>query len=169
MLSRCLGVLIGLSLLAGCGASGKAEAPVRPTRSVTVTPSATVEPDTKAGALAFVRRYVEMLNRAQATGDVSELRRLSSSSCVTCGRVARSLASLYSTGGHLEGGTWTGLKWLALPREQRWAVVVLLASSRQLVFRNQKPVQVFRGSKRTYEFVVSLKEGQVVDQWSVVG
>jgi len=69
-------------LVAGCGGDPKADpspsTSPAPSISSTPTPSPPTLPDaakanTKAGAIAFVKYYVELVNHAQATGDVGKL------------------------------------------------------------------------------------------------
>jgi hypothetical protein len=113
MKRRLLGVAVLALALSSCGGEPKADP--SPTRSVTTpvstTPTAPVMPDaakanTKAGAIAFVRHYVDLVNYAQQTGDVSTLASVESDACESCAKVRRSIAEIYTAGGAIQGGTW---------------------------------------------------------------
>jgi hypothetical protein len=112
-----LGAVALLLALAGCGGDPKADPSPSPTPSspatspVSTTPSTPVLPeeakaDTKAGAIAFVKYYVELINHAQATGDVSPLRSVEGTRCESCRKVRGSITQIYANGGSIEGGTW---------------------------------------------------------------
>ena len=57
-----------------------------------------------AAAEAFVRFYWEMVNYAQATGDVESLLELADQHCRACRGGAHFLADTYERGGHIYGG-----------------------------------------------------------------
>jgi hypothetical protein len=87
--------------------------PATPTSEPTPTeasgPSApelptTATKHTKAGAIAFVRFYLELLNYAAHTGDVRPLRQHSTSDCEACRDDAQTWSDLYSSGGWAKGG-----------------------------------------------------------------
>lgn len=111
--------VIGFALvlvLAGCGGDPKAEPSPTPSTPVTSPVSSTPTPpampdaakaNTKAGAIAFVRHYIELINYLQATGEDAPLAEASRPSCKSCGAVIRAAKSIYDAGGHIEGGTWT--------------------------------------------------------------
>ncbi|MBS4752250.1 hypothetical protein KG112_05440 [Nocardioides sp. zg-ZUI104] len=103
--------------LAGCSdADGKESSP-EPTTSASASPtaSAPTEPslpaaaDTsdEAGARAFLEHYWDLVNYAQATGDVDRMRAVSATTCSGCSGIADALEQLYADGGHLEGGEHT--------------------------------------------------------------
>lgn len=110
-------VVVGLvvGLVGGCGGTPDASPPTSPSpsasRTASATPTAPVMPDaarenTKAGAVAFVKFYIAAFNHAQATGDVSTLKKLGANGCVSCNGVVRTIAATYRRGGHAEGGDW---------------------------------------------------------------
>lgn len=113
-----LGALALSLVLAGCG--GDPEAPPDPTAttsgvsttpSTPPTPSAPALPEaamanTKAGAIAFVRHYVELINHAQRTGDVEVLAAVESPKCKSCTSVRDYLSGIYAKGGSITGGRW---------------------------------------------------------------
>ena len=119
-----LPVLVAGLVLVLVGCSGEDPEPkMAPTESVASTPSTlvpTVSPSgspvpslpaeaddkTGAGAAAFVRYWVQVVNFAQASGDVSLLETLDDSQCVGCRGVVKAIRRPYSSGGHIEGGAW---------------------------------------------------------------
>jgi Family of unknown function (DUF6318) len=58
---------------------------------------------TKAGAIAFVRYYLDLLNYATHTGDVGPINRYSQDDCVGCQDDARFYEALYARGGWAKG------------------------------------------------------------------
>lgn len=110
-----------LLLLAGCGGDPDpgdpsstwtpTGTPESPTSAATQAP---VEPKlpqaatkaTEDGARAFIGYYWELINYVQVTGDVKELKRLSSTTCGGCQRAISAVETLYRDGGHAEGGQY---------------------------------------------------------------
>lgn len=76
-----------------------------PTAPVEPALPAEAEEATKAGAEAFVRYYVELIDFAQASGDVRGLTDAASRSCGTCSAGARSIERIHERGGRIAGGT----------------------------------------------------------------
>jgi hypothetical protein len=108
-------VLAGL-LASGCGGSpepGPLPAPEKSsTPSASATPAPPVMPKaakakTRAGAEAFVRHYVQLVNYAGANGDTGPLRDASLDTCVKCMALADGIDKVYSSGGRIIGGGWT--------------------------------------------------------------
>jgi hypothetical protein len=107
-----VGVVAALVVLAGCGGDPKAQpspSPSTPTASTSPSPTAPVMPaaaaeNTRAGAIAFVRYYIELINHAQATGDVGPLEAVEASECKSCAQGRKYIRTIYSSGGHVEGG-----------------------------------------------------------------
>jgi len=95
-------------LLASC--SGDPE-PIEPTASTPAStipsPPAQAEKDTPDGAASFVSYYIEVLNFAARTGDVSPLIALSSPRCEGCREYIDLYEGVYEAGGHFEGGEWS--------------------------------------------------------------
>src|SRR6188472_1118800 len=78
-------------LLAGCGGSPEPKPPPKTEPSTSPSPSATppvmpaaAKEKTKAGAIAFVRHYIGLINYTQATGSTAELAQSETSDCNTC-------------------------------------------------------------------------------------
>ncbi len=88
--------------------TGKMETP-------TPSPSAPVEPvlpnaaaeASEAGARAFIEHYWDLVNYAQATGDVKPLKAASGDTCEGCQKGIAAVAELYSSGGHTKGGEYS--------------------------------------------------------------
>jgi hypothetical protein len=116
-------------LLAGCGGNPKADPPpsTSPTPSVSATPSPPALPEaakanTRAGAIAFVRHYIELVNYAQMTGDVSALSIVEDPGCKSCSKGRDYLSRIYGAGGHIAGGAWTVRHVRAKKSGENWAV-----------------------------------------------
>jgi hypothetical protein len=101
-------------LVSACGGSAKSQPLPRPTASL--SPSASPTPPvmpaaakekTKAGAIAFARHYVDLINHAQATGDVSPLAAAERPDCTSCQRSRSAVTQLYESGATVDGGDWT--------------------------------------------------------------
>ncbi|WGX99860.1 DUF6318 family protein [Nocardioides sp. QY071] len=109
-----------LLLVAGCSDDGPSPRDPTSTWSPTgkmETPTSAapdpVEPDlpaaaaeaSEAGARAFIGYYWELINYAQATGDVKALRSVSASTCEGCMAGIRGIEKHYKAGGSIVGGT----------------------------------------------------------------
>ena len=126
-----VGAVVLLLALSGCGGDPKADpsSSTSETPSPTATPSAPTMPeaakaDTKAGAIAFVRYYVELVNHAQMTGDIAPLEAVEGPACTSCKQGRNYLAKIYGAGGHIEGGTWSITRATAASSGENWAVTV---------------------------------------------
>ncbi len=84
------------SLLALAACSGGPEddpEPIIRSDAASESPSAEPTPEpwekrTKAGAVAFVKHWVDVFNEAGATGDTTELREISAAGCESCEQFA---------------------------------------------------------------------------------
>ena len=90
-MARRLIVAVVLALaVAGCGGDPKADpSPTPSTSPVSTSPSAPGMPqaakeNTKAGAIAFARHLVVLVNYSQSTGDVSSLAAVAGEACESC-------------------------------------------------------------------------------------
>jgi len=102
-------------LLSGCGGDSPEPKPLpkesksSPSSSPTPTPPvmpAVAKKKTKAGAVAFARHYVHLINHAQATGDTGPLASVETADCSTCLRNRKAIQNFYATGATVEGGDW---------------------------------------------------------------
>ncbi|HEX2893408.1 MAG TPA: DUF6318 family protein [Marmoricola sp.] len=174
MTRRLIGVVVLLVALAGCGGDPKSEPPPSPSPSTTpvsTTPSAPAMPDaakenTKAGAIAFVRHYVELINYAQATGDTSALAAVEDTGCASCARGRKYLDRVYRGGGHVAGGTWTIRTAQAKSSGENWAVTVVgdFAPSDVFLAANATPKHADGGPTLT-NFVVWNDGNWKVRKW----
>lgn len=105
--------ILGL-LLAGCTSSAEEPLPQPPAFSATPTPTAVVAevpPSARAtdavGAAQFARLYVEVLEKAYASGEVAQLQELADATCNTCAEFARAITSSRKQGLTLSGGEFT--------------------------------------------------------------
>src|SRR5436190_10373811 len=151
-------------LLAGCGGNPepkpapKAEPSSSPSASATppVLPAA-AKPKTKAGADAFVRHYVSVLNYAGASGDTGPLRDLSLDTCVKCAALTNGIDRVYGAGGELNGGGWTvvGTKAYGWRQGHFFLDARINSAPQQLVPKKGAAPQQFAGAKnRLRSFVL---------------
>ncbi|GAA3531179.1 hypothetical protein GCM10022234_30390 [Aeromicrobium panaciterrae] len=71
------------------------------------TMPAQAKENTPEGAAAFVDHYIQVLNYASKTGDVTELSHLSDSSCSGCQKYIKLYRDTYAEGGSFSGGEWS--------------------------------------------------------------
>ena len=62
--------------------------------------------DTEAGAIAFVKHYIDVFNYASNTGDVAELQRLSDPKCEGCNNYIELYKNTYAAGGYFKDSDW---------------------------------------------------------------
>lgn len=103
-------LVTGALLLAGCSSSPSEDepaptAPASPTDAPPTMPELALD-DSPAGAEAFVRHYIDVLNHAALTGDTSALEELSSPECSGCDRYVDLFRTTYANGGYFKGGEW---------------------------------------------------------------
>jgi hypothetical protein len=172
--------IIGFALLlvvAGCGSDPKADPSLSPssplTSPVSTTPSPPAMPEaakanTKAGAIAFVRHYVDLVNYAQATGDVSPLQRVEDPRCESCTNVRQGVRDIYGSGGHIDGGAWNvQVRSSSIrPDLSAWTVFTDVQYGPQQVVRDSKTTSL-GGGKSPMTFVVKKASGEwTVLRWS---
>lgn len=100
-------------IVTGCGADA-VEPTVRETKSppATATRSATATPTSKEAVpddpVEFVRHYVNLINKARMSGDVSAVLALSAKDCEACRGVTRVIEEIHDNGGTYDGDpNWT--------------------------------------------------------------
>ena len=122
--------IAALLLLASCSddpepiepkTSGPADAP---------SPPAQAAQDTPDGAASFVSYYIEVLNFAAKTGDVSPLTALSSPRCDGCREYIDLYEGVFEGGGHFEGGEWTASDFELEIREKTTDVFVRIEANK---------------------------------------
>ncbi len=108
---RALALAVSVPLfLAGCTdeAEPTPKIPDPTTSSSTPSPTETETPEAESPE-EFVRRWVEVGDEMQASGDVSEFRKLSRN-CQACAQVADQVESIYASGGSIDfAGTQVSL------------------------------------------------------------
>jgi hypothetical protein len=172
--------VIGFALvlvLAGCGGDPTADPSPTPSTPVTspvsTTPTPPAMPDaakanTKAGAIAFVRHYIELINYAQATGDVDSFTEVDSPECRSCATARRALTDIYGAGGHIEGGELRATIQSVAPRPDLRARTVFASVTygpQQVVSATK--TRSLKGGKTVMTLVVRHDAGGwVMLQWS---
>lgn len=107
-----------IALVFALAACSSAPQPREPTATTTPAPApsstatapampAQATEDSPEGAAAFVTYWVQVSNYAAATGDVTELARISSPDCTGCQKYIDLYRDTYEAGGYFKGGDWT--------------------------------------------------------------
>lgn len=169
-------LMLGLGLLSACGKEPPAAAPgASPTPAVTPSSTPTAAPvlpeeakaNTKAGAIAFVRHYVELINYAQATGDTKALAQVESRTCESCTNGRKYLYDLYSRGGHVEGGAFhpTSVQAIGKAEDADWLVLTTLKIDPEIVKRpwQSPPAKHHKGGLELASYFVTYSG----DRWSI--
>lgn len=154
------------------GDSSSAAATPTPTSTAPVEPTlpAEAEGTDAAAAEAFVEFYWEMVNYAQATGDVDGLRELALESCAACSGGADDIELVSQKGGTAEGGTVTVRSARATPYaagpSRGFVVRVNVDIVDQIVrIPGEKPDK-YTGGPAVFRFIVeSGDEGWKVGRW----
>jgi hypothetical protein len=124
-------VLCSLALTA-CSNGADTATPARPSTTSPSTAPTTTHPDTSqrptepvmpalakrhstAGAKAFIRYFVAVLNYSHRAHSTRRLRTLSAKDCLVCTVIARSIDAMRKSGGEQTGAAWKCLGVASLP------------------------------------------------------
>lgn len=95
-----------------------------PTSSATQEPPAQppempalAEEKSPAGAKAFVKYYMAVLNYSWHAGSATLARRFSTPDCIACRGIARSIDQMARSGGYYRGGEWAAALPVLIPSE----------------------------------------------------
>jgi len=183
-----IGTVVLLFVLAGCGGDPKAVSTPSPTpppstgpahpsatTATTATPSSAPVPvmpaqasaDTRAGAIAFVRYYVELINHLQSTGDGAPVVAVSAKGCRSCEAVVAAARALYAAGGRVNGGAWSIDDTVARhPSPTTWAVRVAGQLAPSTFTKSGSDTPTTRpGGKADARFVLTFDRTWKVLQW----
>jgi hypothetical protein len=164
-------------VVAGCGGDPKADpttTPSSPSTSVTPTATPPVMPEaakanTKAGAVAFVKHYIDLINYAQATGHIDVLAAVEDPGCDSCGNGRSALARIYSAGGVITGGklSFRFTSAAPSPRYRGWLISGSLHFAPQIVVRQagESPENLTGGTTPANAFVSSTNASH---EWRVM-
>lgn len=101
-----------LTTLAGCGGEVSGSAKLHSDSGVTATATSAASPpvapniahqDSKEGAKAAAKYWLDVFYYSLVTGDDKELRKLNLPSCHGCTRTAEHIEGIYKTGAHIVG------------------------------------------------------------------
>lgn len=168
-----------LAFVAACGGAPEPQPLPKPASSTSPTPSASasaaptppvmppVMPEaagakTKAGAEAFVRHYVDVLNYATFTGETATAHALDGGKCTSCDRMLKSIENIYASDGHVEGGAWTStpVSQVPFPDGSGRTVDVKITYGPQSVFADaESEAKRYTGGGRLVSFVLETKKG----------
>jgi len=122
-----------------------------------------------AAAEAFVKFYWEMVNYAQATGDVEGLRGLTDESCTACGGGLDALQKIFRQDGRVTGGinSLSKIHVGRLQNDDRVTVWFELSTTRQLIdYPGNRRDEIYRPAKVTLMTVLRRDGGQwVIEYW----
>jgi hypothetical protein len=121
--------------------------------------------DTKAGAIAFVKYYVGLINYAQATGDTKSLSLFESPDCRSCSKARATVDGIYHAGGSIQGGLLhEDVRQAARrPDVSGWTVFANVTFGRQVINRPTGS-QTLAGGQSVLTFIVR----RDADQWAVL-
>ena len=83
--------------------------------------------DSRAGAKAFVRYYVDIINFSWAADSTRRLRQLSDSSCQGCRAAADGIDEVTTAGGYRRGTNWTSREIFLVPLQPASAPIANVA------------------------------------------
>lgn len=155
--------LIPTLLVAGCTDDDpkpkfeppSSDAPTSATHSSTATTvppqpelPAAAQKRSDAGAEAFVRYWLDVVNFAQLTGDTSELGALNDVRCSGCRGIVKAIDSAYQSGGRIEGGEISAGRLRELPLDfgAEWAAYAKARTQPQTVVRGDGTRESHAGS-----------------------
>jgi len=151
--------VVPLLLLGACSQDDPQPTFSPPSDSPSSTESTPAEPvvrpwekKTEAGAVAFAKHWIDVFNKAQASGKTGEMRSISAKACGSCDGFASQLEELYGGGGSLVSDGWTVVDASAAkgPPEGRAIVAVRVDRSPQVVRPGGGAPQRYAGGKATY-------------------
>jgi hypothetical protein len=126
-------------------------------------PPVTSEQPGKAGAAAFVRYYIELLNYAAQTGDVQGLRDFAPD-CRGCGLFADLYEEPYARGGYFEGYKWRVINLIAAPYGRDHDVLVGIRQAAG-TYLDRTGAELEHHKPRKYEFRFTAR--YVGDTWRI--
>lgn len=129
---------------------------------VPVMPEA-AKKETPEGAKAFVEYWVAMLSYAYETGDVTTLKKLSTSACNGCQASIASIERAYSNGGWLEGGQvrLAASEVRSVAGRQQAIIVAQLIERPATVHRLDGQATRYQASDSAYAYVVKWAAGKL--------
>jgi hypothetical protein len=175
---------LGLTSLTACSSDSASPAPLDPTPSDTSSasesPTTSTSPDaspggsgteagppvlppeargtTRASAIPFVSHWIAVLNYGFQTLNAKPLQHLSAENCSQCAAITRGLRRVKTSGGHIEGGTWTARQLRVVGDVEVQAVITYPS---QVVFERKgaKP-EHFKPGRTFYVFGLSANNGR---------
>ncbi|HEY3014833.1 MAG TPA: DUF6318 family protein [Nocardioides sp.] len=160
-------VVVPLFALASCGGDPHKPPPYTPsptpTESTSPTPTGPVAPTlptaakqhTRAGAEAYVRYYVDVLNHATATVDPPTLAKVTSKDCQGCQNILGVLRDLDASDSVVKGGVWTiksfGIGCCPQPGSEH-SFLVVIDRSRQVIVDGNGERKTYKGGEATFTF-----------------
>jgi hypothetical protein len=123
----------------------------------------------RAGAKAFVRHYIELINYAWASGRTDELKALAAASCAVCRKSALSIEHVFTAGGSKTDGEWSVSAIAVLPTEPLQQPVVdaaiSIAAGSLKESASSAPVSI-QPSSSHLTFRLEWKDGWVARTWT---
>lgn len=141
------------------------ETPTGPQEAPSIHPSVSSEKQQQA-AEDFLRRYIEEVNRATRTGDISTLKTMAADSCELC-QFALETEEVYAKGYTITGGEWTPTSIdykRTVNRSLMYRVELKIAESDD-VDKNGDSVKHYPGGEAAHFYVVAKRNGN----WIIVG
>jgi hypothetical protein len=114
--------------------------------------------DSAAGAVAFVRYWLNLLNYSGRTLDSDRLRKASSTRCVDCDAIADFIDKVKSHGGEIDGRGWQLLGTRDVHALNNRSFIIrgrVQVDAQRVVPRRGDKAQTFAGANRVKTFVVA--------------
>ncbi len=159
-----LGVAAAL-LMAGCGSADPKEP--KPTTAPTATATVPTMPpeakeDSKAGAIAFVKHYIDVFNYASNTGDVEELQKLSDPKCEGCTKYIDLYKKTYAAGGYFKDSGWKVQSYEIDNHSAHWGLQVTV-NAPQSKYRGSTDAESSTEAGGVYQLFFHITADQKVD------
>ncbi len=169
-------VVVPLFALASCSGDPHKPPPYTPsptpTASTSPTPTGPVAPTlpaaakkhTRAGAEAYVRYYVDVLNFASLNGQPAALARVTPEDCVGCQNILKAVRRVHNSGSVVTGGVWTVKSFgRGYPRAgAEYSFLTRVAQSPQVVTDAKGNQEKYEGGEVSYTFETAWSSG---DYW----
>lgn len=114
----------------------------------------------EAGAIAFVKHYIDVFNYASNTGDVKELKRLSDPKCEGCNSYIDHFTDTYSHGGYFRDSGWQARN-LSTSKSRKALIVQATVDAPETTYRANKNAGVRIGKSGVYDLYFVVENGKI--------
>lgn len=150
-----VGLLVGV--LTACGG----DPPSPPPLSLSPTPTVSETTQASESAEHFIRRWVQVDNRMQNTGDTSEYRSIAEPGCKACRGLADEVQRIYEAGGYIRTGGLVVRSIESVGRMNEGVTYEVAVDSAPTRFKRSSTsrLESFPGGRATYVLVIGRETG----------